>query len=95
MVVPVPLGMVLVGIVVVEVPAWDIGCCIIVIGVCVIGWVEVVEAMGVFVEVSVSSSSSISMPAVGHNRGPSPCFRGTGLMLYHLFLLLTVMNTHR
>jgi len=67
-----------------------------VIGVCVIGWVEVVEMIGVFVEVSVSSSSSsISMPAVGCNCGPSPCFRRTGLMLYHLFLSLTAMNTHR
>ena len=65
------------------------------IDVCVIGWVEVVEMIGVFVEVSVSSSSSISMPAVGRNRGPSPCFHGTGLMLYHLFLSLTAMNTHR
>ena len=66
-----------------------------VIGVWVIGWVEVVAVIGVVVDVSVSSSSSISMPDTGRSHGPNPCFRGTGLMLYHLFLSLTAMNTHR
>jgi len=50
--------------------------------------------IGVVVDVSVSSSS-ISIPAVGRSHGPSPCYRGTGLIEYHLFLLLTAMNTHR
>jgi len=66
-----------------------------VIGVWVIGWVEVVAVISVVVDMSVSSSSSISMPDTGCSRGPNLCFRGTGLMLYPLFLLLMAMNTHR
>src|SRR6266702_397874 len=98
-VVPVPLGRVLlVGVVVrvVEVPACDItGCVGTTVVVWVVGLIEVVEMVGVVVDTSVSSSLSMSIPAVGHSRGPSPCFLGTGLMVYHLFLSLMVMNAHR
>ncbi len=51
--------------------------------------------IGVVVDVSVSSSSSMSIPAVGRSHGPSPCFHGTGLIVYHLFLSLTAINAHR
>ena len=50
---------------------------------------------GVFVDVLVSLSSSTSIPAVGWSCGPSLCFLGTGLIVYHLFLSLTAMNTYR
>src|SRR6266702_1516467 len=98
-VVPIPLGSVLlVGAVVrvVEVPACDIiGCVGTTVVMCVMGLMEVVEIIGVVVDVSVSLLSSMSIPAVDHSYGPSLCFLGTGLMVYHLFLSLMAMNARR
>jgi len=52
-------------------------------------------SVDVVVDVSVSSSSSMSIPAVGLSCGPSLCFLRTGLMVYHLFLSLMAINTHK
>jgi len=69
----------------VKMPAyvWAVGLIIVARGVAVVG------------VVLVSSLSSMSMPATGRNCGPSLCFLGTGLIVYHLFLLLMAIYTHR
>src|SRR6266702_3612873 len=87
-----PEGMVVVvvgGRVVVEVPAWDIiGCMIVVI----IGAVVVVGVSGLFVVVSSGGSTSIA--CMGVSAGPSPRFLGTGLIVYHLFRSSQAIKAH-
>ncbi len=80
---------VVVGIVVVEVPAWDIAGCV--MGV----MVETVVMVGVrgFVVV-VSSGGSTSIARIEASVGPSPRFLGTGLIVYHLFFSSQATKAH-
>ena len=80
---------VVVGAVVVEVPTWDIVGCIVVV---IVGAVVVVGVRG-FVVV-VSSGGSTSIACIEASVGPSPRFLGTGLIVYHLFLLSQATKAH-
>jgi len=78
-----------VGTVVVEVPACDIAGCVTIVRV---GAVVVVGVRGLVVVVSSGGSTSIAH--IEASVGPSPRFLGTGLIVYHLFLLSQATKAH-
>ena len=88
---PPPLGVTVVGaVVVVDVPACDIGGCVVI----VTGGAVVVRVVNIRGWVAGFSGGSMSIAVTGVRVGPSPRCLGTGLIVYHLFCSSQAINAH-